>query len=187
MPSRRPLRQRRCRRPWSLARRLDPRRGRPHHRRMRLRVGAAACWVVLLSGCGRVPFDVGGAHFDRYSSPIVGGAVDSGHPAVLLIYNSFGGYLCTGTLIDTYVVLTAAHCTQDTVASHYQVAGGVNPTGATGADWVTTALQVTPNSQFNINNLGAGHDFGVVVIDGTQVQPAGHVLPTHLAWQSSPG
>src|ERR1700761_8838282 len=51
---------------------------------------------------------------------IIGGAADTGDPAVVLIYlNQPGvsdGELCTGEVISPHVVLTAAHC-----------AGGADP------------------------------------------------------------
>ena len=42
------------------------------------------------------------------ASPIVAGSVDEGDPAVVAL---LGGDLCTGTLIASRVVITAAHCT----------------------------------------------------------------------------
>jgi hypothetical protein len=42
------------------------------------------------------------------AAPIVGGTVDTGDPAVVLL--DLGGGLCTGTVISPHVVLTAGHC-----------------------------------------------------------------------------
>ncbi len=60
------------------------------------------------------------------SSPIVGGTTDNGHDAVVLIYSDpqagGEGYVCTGTLIDYRVVLTAGHCA-DLLAPEHVVTG----------------------------------------------------------------
>lgn len=40
--------------------------------------------------------------------PIVGGTIDTGDPAVVIL--DLGGGLCTGTVISPHVVLTAGHC-----------------------------------------------------------------------------
>jgi secreted trypsin-like serine protease len=116
----------------------------------------------------------------KYSSPIVGGTTDNGDPAVVAIINNNQGYLCTGTLIDTDVVLTAGHCTEDTVASHYQVGGGVDPVSA--ATFVANATTVAHHPSFDPNNIQAGFDTGVLVLDLSSVQGT---LPAPLAWQSA--
>lgn len=120
---------------------------------------AAASLAFLACGQETIPR----AKPHMLSSPIVGGTVDNGHPAVVLVYNSSQGYLCTGSLIDTDVVLTAAHCVEDTNASHYQVAGGTNPFN--GAEWVENATQVAAHPSYNPQTVGQA-DVGVVVLAG---------------------
>jgi secreted trypsin-like serine protease len=78
-----------------------------------------------------------------------------------------GGALCTGEVISPHVVLTAAHCT-----------GGEDPT-VTNAVWrvylgndlsKATAADLLPvkaahyNSKFDVNNLPAGNDVGVAIM-----------------------
>lgn len=111
-------------------------------------------------------------------SGIVGGTKDTGHPAVAVIYNSSQGYLCTGSLIDDQVLLTAAHCVADDLnASHYEIAGGTDPFGIEGgfASWVVGAYSVHAHPQYDDQQLV--HDIGIIVLD-----EAPPVNP--MSWQS---
>ena len=64
---------------------------------------------LLLSCDGRRPAQV---VVDQRSSPIVGGTSDDSHPDVVALIRGGGRPGCTGTLISTNVVVTAAHCVE---------------------------------------------------------------------------
>ncbi len=131
--------------------------------------------AFLATGCGPQPtLPRGEPH--HLSSGIVGGTVDNGHDAVAIIVNTQQGYICTGTLIDYRVILTAAHCVEDTNASHYQVGGGTDPFGV-GADWVENAVEVAAHPSYDPQTIGV-RDVGIVVLAGDPP-----VAP--IAWQKT--
>ncbi len=72
---------------------------------------------ALVAACAAVVASVGLVAAPAHA--ITGGSPDgNAHPnvGVLVFYESDGGrYRCTGTLIEPTVILTAAHCTADTV------------------------------------------------------------------------
>lgn len=110
---------------------------------------------------------------ERKDSPIVGGEIDSGHPAVALLYNEAQGYICSGTIIDTNVYLTAAHCVPDANAGNYYVVGGTdlindNP------EWAVEAASVHAHPNYDPNDVG--FDVGIVITK--QTPPV-----TPLRWQ----
>lgn len=118
---------------------------------------------ILLAGCGRTTLDRDFAEppLEVQNHAIRGGTVDEGHPAVVLIYNNVQGYLCTGTVIDDLTVLTAAHCIEDGVTSHYDIAGGTDPFN--GADWIRGADDVIEHPDYNPSQFGV-FDIGIILL-----------------------
>ncbi len=92
------------------------------HRHPRMNaLGALVSLSILagLAGCGGDLESVEGdepkptEEFSQRRSPIIGGTVDTGSPAVVSLSVQYGGGFipfCTGTLIGPKTILTAAHC-----------------------------------------------------------------------------
>jgi V8-like Glu-specific endopeptidase len=64
---------------------------------------------MLLIGCSFDPAELSPEELRALSRPIVNGATDTGHTAVGMLTTNGSGH-CTGTLVGTRIVLTAAHC-----------------------------------------------------------------------------
>ena len=67
-------------------------------------------FAALLAGC------TGSAVVESRGEAIVNGTA-GGDPAVVLVYNTRRGGLCTGSLIGPRLVLTAKHCIQEADAA----------------------------------------------------------------------
>src|SRR4051812_6634681 len=95
-------------------------------------------WLVLVSlafGCGN---NQSSLPFDDAESPIIGGTVDNGDPAVDMMNAQDGntGWWCTGTLISPTVFLTAGHCVEDASSStKFSVFFGTDQSKAKSTDW----------------------------------------------------
>ncbi|MBM4356309.1 MAG: trypsin-like serine protease, partial [Deltaproteobacteria bacterium] len=133
----------------------------------RLALALLGIGQLALSGCEDGPpaiFPV------TEHQPIIGGSPDTGHPAVGAVMTS--STLCTGTLISSKVVVTAAHC----------MAGGLVPKWFTlGQDiyYPSTTLTITksiPHPQYGQQPVDGYmldvHDIAVVILkDKAPVAP----------------
>src|SRR5689334_21679564 len=103
------------------------------------------CLGLLLAGCqaGTVDDPSSGDSAD----PIIGGASDTGDPAVVMLRGTFGGF-CTGTLVSPTVVLTAAHCVEggDTTSVGF---------GTNGNSRTVAAKETHYNPNWDTNDVGA--------------------------------
>jgi secreted trypsin-like serine protease len=99
---------------------------------------------------------------------IIGGTTDTGDPCVVAVFahppgvNS--GSLCTGSVIGSHTVLTAAHCVDPRVVGAGQVFEILSGTTLTLPGIVASSTTFDP--AWNPNNLGAGHDIGIVHTSG---------------------
>lgn len=140
-----------------------------------MRPSKAFLTALLASGCiagaGELPVD-------HQTSAIVGGTVDNGDPGVVLIFaqipNTQEGSLCTGEVISPHVILTAAHCVSPAIVganAQFVVYNGTDFNEATQQN-VWRVKTIHYNTQWNPNNLSAGHDIGVVILEQpTTVKP----------------
>jgi MYXO-CTERM domain-containing protein len=121
--------------------------------------------LLVSAGCGP-GFDAAApdaaeddSELQATSNEIVGGKIEEGHPAVAMLYHS-SGYLCTGTLIDKRVFLTAAHCIESLSATGYEVDGGTRAWDS--PEWIIKASSVHRHPQYNEQSLD--HDIGIVIL-----------------------
>jgi secreted trypsin-like serine protease len=85
-----------------------------------------AALLVLAAGCGPgVDAATPNGELRATSNAIVGGTTDHGHSAVALLYQD-PGYICSGTIVDERVYLTAAHCIESLNPNDYLVIGGTD-------------------------------------------------------------
>lgn len=99
--------------------------------------------------------------------PIVGGT-SGGDPAVLWIYNSVSGDLCSSALIDPRVVLTAKHCVQEAGASGpvptSEIVVGVGDRVGSGRTFAVQTIHTTPGSYSDGGEGLVGRDIAVLVL-----------------------
>src|SRR4051812_2065114 len=132
------------------------------------------------------------------AAAITGGEPDNGrHPNVanILFYSPDGRFRCTAPLITPTILITAAHCTVDTVGktlvdfrevvalappSNYPVAAdpaaGYTAAEITGAGFLSGTAHAHPNYS-NFTDLANWNDVGVIVLD----QPVTNIAPATLA------
>jgi len=101
---------------------------------------------------------------DSEEQSIIGGVTDAGDPSVVAVFahppGSTSGSLCTGAVIAPQTVLTAAHCVDPRVVGAGQVFEVLTGTQISLPGLAVASTAFDP--LFDVNNLFAGHDIGVV-------------------------
>src|SRR5215813_14225205 len=95
---------------------------------------------------------------------IIGGTTDNGDACVVGVFahaaGSTSGSICTGTIIGPHTVLTAAHCVSPASIGANQVID-LLPGTTLALPGITTSAR-TFNPAWNVNNLQACHDEGIL-------------------------
>ncbi len=122
-------------------------------------------FACTLGACATDAMDVNDDAVATDEQSIIGGTTDSGDPSVVAIFahapGATSGSLCSGTVISSSTVLTAAHCVSPDVVGTglvFEVIPGTTLSLANALAVSSTAF----DPAFDVNDLNAGHDIGVV-------------------------
>ncbi|MBK9071979.1 MAG: trypsin-like serine protease [Myxococcales bacterium] len=134
--------------------------------KMQLSLPLATCAALLAAACQNAPTPLS---TERQDAAIIGGATASNgqYPAVVALMLGNQSSLCTGTLIEPDVVLTAAHCVQNESPGSLSVIidrENLQSPGGGGRSVGVAKRVVHPNYNGN-GGGGTVHDVALVFLD----------------------
>ncbi len=123
---------------------------------------------LLTAACGSVDDTDIGTDVGQVDSPVIGGTTDTGDPSIVAIFahppNSNSGSLCTGTVIASQTVLTAAHCVDPRVIGNGNVFDVYQGTYFGTSSSRLSVSSVAYDTEFDLNHLENGHDIAVITL-----------------------
>lgn len=138
------------------------------HRRPMIALSLLALSFSACSGPDSEPADT-----ESLSSPIVGGWLEPGMEYTVAILEN-GDPVCTGTLVDTRVVVTAGHCVWGNLGT-LRVFFGIN---ANNLNTGTTVDVDSYEPHPSFNPYALSDDIGVIILDEDAPVAAAPILPT---------
>lgn len=120
-------------------------------------------FACTLGACATDMIDDDAVATDEQS--IIGGTTDNADPSVVAVFahapGATSGSLCTGTVISSRTVLTAAHCVSPDVVGTGMVFDVLTGTTLNLNNSLAVASTAF-DAAFDVNDVFAGHDIGVV-------------------------